>query len=306
MREEKAISSKDRAKITHEIIKFTRPFLQHKKLLFNSINFRNLLDCVELLGGEILKETDDEIIKQWIFFSECDLRASQRLYRAEHGLTLYHLQQCVEKLAKATIMFYGLKTEKEIIQYNHKPQKFIFDMLENNIINKVLGEKYPFIHVSKPKMIEEKKLKKLKHNINDKEKMIEEGDAFVLYVKNLIDKGHPFLASANHWKGQMTNIYEETIPLKERKRMEAKLSLDGYPLEEQFKNMSHIYWLYTNFLYIILPLNISLWVFESTTRYPDQRRLLKTEFNDLRVYEHFNILTMKLQDYIDNFKIMFV
>jgi len=91
------------------------------------VDFHNLFDCTEVYLHKLNFSDIDRVI-EWIDIALLDLSAARKLYKSENGLALYHLQQGIEKLLKATLMFTGFKTESNVITLNHKPQTFLIEL----------------------------------------------------------------------------------------------------------------------------------------------------------------------------------
>jgi hypothetical protein len=87
-----------------------------------------------------LRPEDKGKIKEWIEFAKDDLSACGILYGAEkYGLSLYHLQQTVEKLVKANAIFLGLKEERELYKFGHNPAEFFVELLKQPIVKKIMS-----------------------------------------------------------------------------------------------------------------------------------------------------------------------
>lgn len=298
----KTFDAATRAQFTLELMKYLRPYTHHKKLLFKSINFPYLFDSIEIfLNKGDFKDSNKAI--EWIKIAEEDLKAAKMLHLGENtkSVALYHLQQAIEKLLKATLLYFGFRNEKQIIKLKHKPQKFLLTLLEDQKIKEILGEKYPFTQIEKPGKYDDEKLKEIKHNIVNKKKMLEEQDIFINFIEKTINKGHPLIQSSNLWYDSIKKGYEK-IPPGERKKFQNKLNTPGMNFDNVMKEIGTVFWLYTNFIFILFPLSTTTWVFESITRYPDERRKLKTEIKDLKINQNFNLIITRLEEYIDTFK----
>ena len=121
---------------------FLRPFPTYKKSIFQEIDFHNLFDMAESISpaAQQLQSKDKGKIKEWIEFAKDDLSACGILYEAEkYGLSLYHLQQTVEKLVKANAIFLGLKEERELYKFGHNPAEFFIELLKQPIVKKIMS-----------------------------------------------------------------------------------------------------------------------------------------------------------------------
>jgi hypothetical protein len=287
-----------RAKFLLQLLKYLRPYAQHKKLFLKSINMHNLYDSIEIFF-QIGDFEDANKALDWLQIAEEDLKAAKILYYGKHTpQALYHLQQCVEKLLKATLLHCGFRNEEQVKNLNHRPQNFLLTLLEDEKIKIMLGEKYPFTHIKLPGKYDENKLKKLKHNINDKNIMIKEQDIFIKFLIKNIEDGPPLMKSSTKWYDAIMEGYEKINP-SERKKLNSSLKKSGFDFDVEVKRTGTMFWIFINFIYILFPLSITCWVFESITRYPDERRNIDFDLEDLELVQNFEIISGKLTEYLE-------
>ena len=298
------IRSVSRTKLMIDLIRWGRKYPHFWRLLSKSINFKYLFDSLDILFEDVLDYGDEDKVQEWVDLAKDDLSATIKLKGSEQGLALYHLQQCVEKLLKATLIYFGFKTETEIIKYNHKPEKFLIDLIKDNSMKTVLYEKYPFTHIKKPPKVDYEKFDKLEEFIksNDKTKALDEGDVFVKIVTNLLQKSQPYLVDPDNWKIQMMELYREKLPKKERKRYSSSLETMGTSIDEMFDTIGHSFWVLTSFVLILLPLSIGIWGFESVTRYPDEKRKISKSFDEYESCKNILLIVTHLDRFIQVFE----
>jgi len=105
-------------------------------------------------------------------------------------------------------------------------------------------------------------------------------------------------------ENRMKNAYHKEISTKEYTRLKKKIEEHGMNFDETFSVIGTSLWLLMIFTLILLPLSISTWILESITRYPDQRRSLKKDFEDLEIYKNYNAIVNMLENYVKVFKTM--
>ena len=289
-----ALTSKIRFNLFSLLLKFKRTFPAHANIILKSIGLSNLLDSMEKLSPLFPHSADKNIVKEWIEFSKEDLNASRRLYGAEDGLSLYHLQQGVEKLSKATLIFIGMN-ERKIAGYKHKPEKFVVDILELEGLREIITDKFPFKHIKRPKFNEEK-IEKLKNSLKsgNKSKVLEDSELAVKLVLEIASR----IGDSKEFKKKISKMYNDDLPKGERRKLANFLSSYNLNMEKVFDIMGEICWILASFLLVIILLLMHIWPFESITRYPDEKRNIKKEFNEFMLYKHFNEILTFLESYV--------
>ena len=163
-----SITSSQRADTLRAFFKFGRKYPHFWGVLQASVSFPDMFETINAFAGK-LDFSDQEKVKDWIDMALSDFSASRKLYKAEDGLALYHLQQGIEKLCKATLIFTGFQTETTVISLNHKPHDFISGLLKDPNVSKVVQHHFPIKGVKKPK-IEEKDIDEMKKGLSSRDK----------------------------------------------------------------------------------------------------------------------------------------
>lgn len=254
-----------------------------------------------------MKFGDEKKGDEWIQYAKEDLKASQRLRDTEYALSLYHLQQSVEKILKGTVISFGLKTEASIIKYNHQPQKFLLDFIKEETLNEIIQNKYPFKGVKKPPKITDINIDEIKEIVNvDKETAIEKSQKNIEGFAKLVEHPASVLFDITAIKYSFRQKYNKVIPSsKEKKRFSERLQRNNIKIEDILDFWSNYTWLMSNMLIFIIPLASFLWVFESVTRYPDEGRQIGIKFQDLEVYKHQKPILNHLEKYIGVYEDIF-
>jgi len=305
--EKKLFSASMRCKFTLELYRYLRPFPTYQQFLRKGINIHNLFDASELLINKLMQFGDIEKGNEWIKYANEDLQASKRLRDTEYALSLYHLQQSVEKLLKGTVISFGLFSEDVIAGYKHRPQKFLIDLLENPVLNEIIEKKYPFIGVWKPGKITGEDIKKIREIVAvDKAESIKRCQKEIGAIADMVDNPLSPLFEIKILKSTAKTNYDKIIPnLKERENFKERLQKDHIDIEEIFDFWGDYTWLIFNLFIFLISLSSYLWAFESITRYPDEGRKLGLKFNEFEIYRHQKPLLYHLEKYIEVYNDMF-
>lgn len=81
-----------------------------------------------------MKRTDYSLETKFIAEAKKDLEACKILYeRGIYSLAVYHLQQSVEKTAKAWVLFYGIVTEEDLKRIGHTTPRAFLEFYESKL-----------------------------------------------------------------------------------------------------------------------------------------------------------------------------
>jgi hypothetical protein len=296
------IPSKKRAEFVLELYRYLRPFPSYKKIIRKNVNIHNLFETGEIALKNLLETGDEVKAREWIHYAKKDLDASRILRDTAPGLSLYHMQQSVEKCLKGTIIGFGLKKESNIIKYNHQPQKFLIDLIsKDDILNDIIENKFPFPGLKRPEIITSKKVKDIKKFIDvDKKTAIDFSQKNIKGMANFVEDPTSLLHQLDLIKPSMKKKYERFFPSeKERKNFRQRLKQDNIEIEDVLNYFGDYSWLLSNLLVFIIPLSTQLWIFESVTRYPDEGRNVDRNFSELEAFKSQKPIIRHLEVYIE-------
>jgi len=267
------------------------------------VDFHNLFDCTEVYLHKLNFSDIDRVI-EWIDIALLDLSAARKLYKSENGLALYHLQQGIEKLLKATLMFTGFKTESNVITLNHKPQTFLIELLNDPDITQTVYEKFPYKGVKRPVKPSAEQITAIQAlvNLQDKILAVDKGDEMVRGVTTFLGRAHPLFFDPQAFGELNEDALERIIPEGELKKFKAEFKQDGMTYEDTVYNFSNYCFIVLNMSLILLPLHIGMWGFESIPRYPDEYRRMTRKFSDYESYKSFYTIINQVETFGECFK----
>lgn len=299
----KAITPVDRARVIRTFYKFGRKYPQIWKHVRANVSFHDFFESSNIYMDK-LDFSDADKVKDWVDFSLADFNAARKLYKTENGLALYHLQQGVEKLLKACLIFTGFKTETNVISLNHKPQKFAIELLNDPSIQKTIYENFPLKKVKKLKKPTDDKLAELTALVttNDKIKALEDGDNIIEGVSLFLGKPQPILYDPNGIGEITKRVMEKNITPGELKKFIKECDEDSIGYDKMIYNGSNYCYIALNMAVVLLPLAIGLTPFESVTRYPDESRKLDKKFEEYHAYIGFDTILSQVDKFAEFFK----
>ena len=177
-----------------------------------------LFDIVQETSQYFSHRNGKDVLIEWIDVSKEDLRAVGRLYDAEDALSLYHLQQCVEKVSKSTLLLLGW-SEQQVINYKHRPDRFILDILERGF-HKLIIEKFPLKGVKRPE-VDDIKVEELRNFLKsrDMQGVLNEEEGIIKAVTKLIDVATRM--EPDYLEKEMVKYYDRMVSSKaERRKIE--------------------------------------------------------------------------------------
>jgi len=298
------ITPVDRAKAITTFYKFGRKYPTIWRQVQAKISFHDFFDVNEILSNK-LDFSDADKVNEWVDLALKDLSAARKLYKSEDGLALYHLQQGIEKLLKASLIFTGFKTESNVITLNHKPQEFAVELLNDPEMSKAMFEQFPFKGVKKPKKPSEEKIKEFKSLIvsNNKIQAIEKGDDIVKGVSSILGKPNPILFEPDEFSFMTKSVMEKTIPKKELKRFIDECNNGPISYDDMIYHTSNFCFVAINMSLILLPLSTGIWAFQSIPRYPDELRQLKDKgFEDYELHKAFYTILNQVEKFGEFFR----
>jgi len=299
----RALTSVDRAKAIRTFYKFGRKYPQIWKNVQTNVSFHDFFDSANIYMDR-LDFSDVDKVKEWIEFSLSDFNAARKLYKSENGIALYHLQQGVEKLLKACLIFTGFKTENNVISLNHKPQKFAIELLNDPSFQKVAYENFPLKKVKKLKKPTDEKIAELTTLITtkDKVKALDDGDNIIEGVSLLLGSPQPILHDPNGIGEITKRVMEKNITHGELKKFIRECNEESIGYDKMIYNGSNYCYIVMNMAVVLLPLAIGLTPFESVTRYPDESRKLTKKFEEYHAYTGFDTILSQVDKFAEFFK----
>jgi hypothetical protein len=298
------ITPHERAKAIQSFFKFGRKFPGIGQFVKGTIQFHNFFDMQEILLKK-LDFTDFEKTIDWINVALDDIAVSRVLYKNKDGLSLYHLSQGIEKLFKACLIFTGFKKEVNVTSMNHKPQKFLIEIFEDEEIGSVMFDKFPIKGVKRPVRPEDKKLEELKSIIRtpDKIEALNKGDEFVKMVSMLLGAPSPLVYEPNEFKEMMKEFMETICPPKELKRFIEECNRGPISYDDILYQVSNYVYISINMAMFLLPLSIGTWAFQSVPRYPDELRKMEgKKFDEYHTHIAFYLIIDKIEKFGEFFK----
>lgn len=298
-----AITAVDRAKAIRTFYKFGRKYPTIWRQVQAKVSFHDFFDVNEIISDK-LDFSDADKVSEWIDLALLDISAARKLYKSEDGLALYHLQQGIEKLLKASLIFTGFKTESNVITLNHKPQQFAVELLNDPDMNKAMFEQFPFKGVKKPKKPSDEKIEKFKSLIisNDKIQALENGDDIVKGVSALLGKPNPILFEPDEFSYMTKTIMEKTVPKKELNKFIEECNESPISYEDMIYHTSNYCFVAINMSLILLPLSTGIWAFQSIPRYPDELRRLDKKFEDYELHKAFYTIINQVEKFGEFFR----
>lgn len=301
-----AITPRERAKAIQMFFRFGREYPAIFKQFKAGISFHDFFDFQEIMLKK-LDFSDINKVKDWIDLALSDINASVKLYKTEDGLALYHLQQGIEKLMKASLIFTGFKTETNVITLNHKPQEFAIEMLNDPDFDKALFQQFPFKSkgIKRPVKPSDEKIKKLKNLIttSDKIQALNTGDGIVEGVTTILDHPHPVLYDPDEFGELTKDMMESIIPKRELTKFINKCNAGSISYDDMVYLASNYCFIAVNMALILLPLSIGTWAFQSVPRYPDElRKLGDRKFEDFEAHKAFYTIINQVQKFGECFK----
>jgi hypothetical protein len=283
----KALTPSDRANSLRAFFLFGRKYPHFWGFMQANVSIPDMFESVNVFS-DILDFSDQEKVKDWINMALSDFSAARKLYKAEDGLALYHLQQGIEKLFKATLIFTGFRTEATVVSLNHRPHEFVFDLLEDPKVMNVLDQNYPFKRLKRPK-IKDQSIVELKKGLlsTNKEMAMEKGDNVVKVVTNILGKPNPIIFDPNSIGDVSLKAINEIIPKKELNKFKKEIIIKNAPFEDVVYGISNDFFILVNMTLILLPLSVGAWTFGSVPRYPDEMRLLKRDIREYELHKAF-------------------
>lgn len=293
-----AITPVERARVVQTFFKFGRKYPALWRKVQASINFHDFFDVNEIMKRK-LDFSDADKVDEWIKLALLDLSAARKLYKGEDGLALYHLQQGIEKLLKACLIFTGLKTESNVITLNHKPQEFAVELLNDPDMKSVMFDKVPFKGVKRPVKPSEKQLEEFKSLIvsNDKIQALETGDNIVIGIASLLGKPNPVLFDPDDFSHLTRTIMEKTVPKKELKKFIKECDEGTVCYEDMIYHGSNYCFVTVNMALILLPLSTGIWAFQSIPRYPDEFRKMERNYEDFELHKAFYTIINQVEKF---------
>lgn len=297
----KALAPSDRAKSLRAFFLFGRKYTHSWGFIQANISIPDLFESVNVFS-DVLDFSDQEKTEDWIRMAQDDISAARKLYKSEDGLALYHLQQGIEKLFKATLIYTGLRTEATVVSLNHRPHEFVVNLLEDPKVMSVLDKNYPFKRMKKPK-IKEGSIVELKKGLlsTNKEMALEQGDYVVKFVSNILGKPNPIIYDPNGIGEIALKAIDEIIPPKELKRLKTEIAIKNVPFEDVVFGISNDFYILVNMTLILLPLSVGSWAFGSVPRYPDEMRLLKKDIREYELHKAFYTVLNHVDKFSDFF-----
>ncbi|VUT26107.1 MAG: HEPN domain protein [Candidatus Methanolliviera sp. GoM_oil] len=265
-----------------------------------------------------IKREDPGIVKEWLQSAKDDLKISESSYNMGiYGLTLYHLQQTVEKVIKAQAMMWGLIKESELLtQYGHKSAKFYVKLSSNPFLKELLEEFLPWVDevggvlVSKRERMEVKKIfqeEKTSDGIkllekyakaNDKKELIDLDKGFHYWLK-CSGKLLPYSFASS--KELLFDLMEDLINKKFQRAEIKKLIKRGIDLDNSINSSICLFLMAWWSGFLLFPLSIITPIYESAGRYPDEKRKSNIDYSESSLIKDFGSLKFLLNEYIENF-----
>jgi len=294
----KELTSSDRARAIVSFYKFGRKYPHFWREIQAHISFSNMFDCIQLFSDH-LDFSDIDKVKTWIEIALKDLSAARKLYKAEDGLALYHLQQGIEKIFKATLIYTGFKNETSVVALNHKPQEFVVELLEMPAFNELLGEGFPFKGIKRPKKPTKEEIKIVKNELTSKNKEValDQGDSHIKFISHLLVTPNPILYNPKKIGDMVLDTLEKLIPPKELRRFSKEIATKDLSFEDIIYYVSNDFFILINMTLILLPLSTGIWAFESVPRYPDEMRLMKKDFQEYELHKAFYLIISHVEKF---------
>jgi|GEM_PF-6398218 len=295
------LSPSDRANSLRAFFLLGRKYPHLWGFIQASVSIPDLFESINVFSN-VLNFSDQEKTKDWIRMAQDDISAARKLYKAEDGLALYHLQQGIEKLFKATLIYTGLRTEATVVSLNHRPHEFVVNLLEDPKVINALDKNYPFKRIKKPK-IKEDSIIELKKGLlsTNKEIALEQGDYVVKFVSNILGRPNPLIFEPSSIGNMALQAIDEIIPPKELKRLKTEIAIKKVPFEDVVFGISNDFFILVNMTLILLPLSIGAWAFGSVPRYPDEMRLLKKDIREYELHKAFYTVLNHVDKFSDFF-----
>ena len=287
------LTRKERLNICQALLHSRRIYPEHANMILKKLVLPYLFDTLREISPYFSHRNSKDMLIEWINVSKEDLRAVGRLYDAEDALSLYHLQQCVEKASKSTLLLLGW-SEQQVINYKHRPDRFILDILERGF-HKLIVEKFPLKGVKRPE-VDDAKVEELKNFLKsrDIQGVLKEEEGIINAVTKLIDVA--IRMEPNYLEKEMVKYYDRMVSSKAERRKIEKSSLLN--VKDWFRVWKNYMWLLFSFVTVIILLLICVWPFESITRYPDERRKIRKDFKEFMLYKQALKITNFLDMYI--------
>jgi len=248
--------------------------------------------------------SDIDKVKDWVDLALLDISAARKLYKSENGLALYHLQQGIEKLLKASLIYTGFKKESTVITLNHKPQNFAIELLNDPDICEVIYNRFPFKRIKKPKKPSKEEMAEIESlvNIDDKIQALDKGDDIVKGISSLLGCPNPLLFEPNELGNLTKEFMEKIVPKKELDKFIEECNASPIKYEEMIYNVSNYCFIAINTALFLLPLNIGMWAFESVPRYPDEYRKMAKKFEDYESHKAFYTIINQVEKFGECFR----
>lgn len=301
-KDKRKLTSSDRAMMVRTFFKFGREYPSIWRFTRTNVSFHNFFESRNIFIDKLDFSDIDKAI-DWVYVAMGDIDAARKLYKSVNRLALYHLQQSVEKLLKACLIFTGFKTESNVINLNHKPQKFAIELINDPDIKKTIYDYSPFPKVKKLKKPSDTDVDKLVELVNTNDKLIalEKGDDMIKGVSLLLGTPNPLTYDPNEISELVKEILEKKIDSKELKRFKKSCDEKSIGYNEMIYNGSNFCYIAINMSMILLPLAIGLYPFESTTRYPDELRKLDKNIEEYHAYSAFDTIVSQVDKFAEFF-----
>jgi len=303
MSENQKLTSTDRAKMIRTFYRFGREYPSIWKYVQTSVSFHNFFESTNIFVDKLDFSDIDKVI-EWVNVAIGDIDAARKLYKSVNRLALYHLQQGVEKLLKACLIFTGFKTESNVISLNHKPQKFAIEMINDSDIQKAVYDYFPFKGVKKLKKPSADDVRELTELVTTNNKLIalEKGDDIVTGVSLLLGNPNPVTYDPNEIGKLIKDTLEKIVNPSELKKFKKRCDEESIGYDKMIYNGSNFCYITINMSLVLLPLAIGLYPFESTTRYPDELRKLDKRIEEYTAYTAFDTIISQVDKFAEFFK----